>query len=67
MPGKYKARLYLFSKNKFIKDFTYTYNRTTVRFVSGYVDPQVIPTSGIRYKGVKEIVVGELFLLGKIY
>jgi hypothetical protein len=67
MAGKHKPLIYLRSKNKFIKDFTFTYRSTTVKFVGGYVDPRVIPTSGVRYKGVKEVVVGELFLLGKIF
>lgn len=67
MAGKHKPLIYLRSKNKFVKDFTYTHIGTTIKFVSGYVDPQVIPTSGVKYKGIKEVVVGELFLLGKIF
>lgn len=67
MPGKKKSLLYLHSKNKYIKDFTYTGKNTSVKFISGYSDPKIIPTSGVRYKGIKEIIVGELFLLGKVY
>jgi hypothetical protein len=67
MAGKHKSLIYLRSKNKFIKDFTYTHKTTTVQFISGYSDPSIITTSGIKYKGIKEVVVGELFLLGKIY
>lgn len=66
MPGIYK-KLDRWRKNKYIRAYTYTFNRTTIEFVDGYYDPSVVHTGGIKYKGIKKVIVGNLFLLGKIF
>ena len=67
MPGKHKQKRFLASRNNFIRNYMSAYKYSTIKIVEGYIDPQVMPTSGLHYKGIKEIVVGELFLLGKIF
>jgi hypothetical protein len=66
MPA-YKKKLYYTNLNKFIRDCVNVRRSAPVKFVDGYLDPHIIPTSGFKYKGVKEIRVGRLFLLGKVY
>ena len=66
MPG-YKKKLYYTNLNKFIRDCVNIPYSASVKVVDGYEDPHIIQTSGVKYKGVKEVRVGKLFLLGKIY
>lgn len=67
MAGKHKAEIARGIRNKYIREYVCVRRSAPVKFVDGYIDPFIISTSGFKYKGVKEIIVGKLFFLGKIY
>lgn len=66
MPG-YKKKLYYTNLNKFIRECVDVKFAAPVKFVEGYLDPYPVKTFGLKHPGPKEIIVGKLFLLGKIY